>query len=47
MDLMVRLAKRNGCGIGIAKRNDAMSAFSGVGCLLRYLTPERDNESAA
>jgi stalled ribosome rescue protein Dom34 len=44
---MVRLAERNRCGIEIVKNGDAMSAFGGVGCLLRYLIPERDDRPAA
>jgi Zn finger protein HypA/HybF involved in hydrogenase expression len=44
---MVRLAEQNRCGIEIVKSNDAMSAFGGVGCLLRYLIPESDDKPAA
>jgi peptide subunit release factor 1 (eRF1) len=44
---IVRLAEQNRCAIEIVKSSDAMSAFGGVGCLLRYLTPERDDKLAA
>jgi len=44
---IVRLAEQNRCDIEIVKSSDAMSAFGGVGCLLRYLTPERDDKLAA
>ena len=44
---MVRIAEQNGCDIEVVKSSDAMSEFGGVGCLLRYLTPERDDKLAA
>lgn len=44
---MVRLAEQKGCTIEIVKNSDAMSRFEGVGCLLRYLTPERGHKPAA
>lgn len=44
---IVRLAELNNCDIEIVKSSDAMSLFGGVGCLLRYLTPERDDKLAA
>ena len=44
---IVRMAEQNRCNIEIVKSSDAMSAFGGVGCLLRYLTPERDDKLAA
>jgi protein required for attachment to host cells len=44
---MVRLAEQKGCAIEIVKNSDAMTAFDGVGCLLRYLTTERYHKPAA
>jgi len=44
---IVRLAEQNRCDIEIVKSSDAMSAFDGIGCLLRYLTPEQDDKIAA
>ncbi len=44
---MIRLAEQKGCAIEIVKNPGAMTEFDGVGCLLRYLTPERDHKPAA
>jgi len=33
--------------IEIVKNAEAMAAYDGVGCLLRYLMPERDHKPAA
>lgn len=39
-ETMVRLAERSGCRIEIVGHSDVLMALGGVGCLLRYLTPE-------
>jgi peptide subunit release factor 1 (eRF1) len=44
---IVRLAEQNRCDIEIVKSGDVMSAFGGIGCLLRYLTPEQDDKMVA
>jgi protein required for attachment to host cells len=44
---MVRMAEQNHSSIEIVKTSDAMNAFEGVGCLLRYLTPEKGRRRAA
>ncbi len=44
---MTRVAVRNGCQIEIVEDHQAMESFAGVGCLLRYLTPESFRKPAA
>ena len=44
---MVRMAERNRCAIEIVKSSGAMTPYGGVGCLLRYFTPELDRKPAA
>lgn len=44
---MVRLAVQKDCAIEIVKTPDALSNFEGVGCLLRYITPESGHKPAA
>jgi len=39
-EAMVRLAEQRGCRIEIVGHSDVLMALGGVGCLLRYLTPE-------
>lgn len=39
-EAMVRLAERSGCQIEIVAHSDVLMSLGGVGCLLRYLTPE-------
>ena len=43
---MVRLAEQQGATVEIVRESDALLALGGVGCLLRYLTPEQHAESA-
>ena len=38
---MVRLAGKLGCGIEVVEHSDALLSLGGVGCLLRFLAPER------
>ena len=44
---MVRMAEQTHSAIEIVKTSDAMNAFAGVGCLLRYRTPEKGRRCAA
>jgi len=37
---MVRMAKRSGCRIEILNQSEVLTRFGGVGCLLRYVTPD-------
>lgn len=39
-ETMVRLAERSGCRTELVGHSDVLMALGGVGCLLRYLTPE-------
>ncbi len=38
---MVRMAERNGCSVEVVEHSDVLMLLGGVGCLLRYLTPEQ------
>ncbi len=37
---MVRTAERSGCRIEIVNQREVLTRFGGVGCLLRYITPD-------
>jgi peptide subunit release factor 1 (eRF1) len=37
---MVRIAERSGCRIEIVNQSEVLTCFGGVGCLLRYITPD-------
>ena len=37
---MVRIAERSGCRIEIVNQSEVLTRFGGVGCLLRYITPD-------
>jgi peptide subunit release factor 1 (eRF1) len=38
---MVRLAGRMDCGVEVVEHSDVLMNLGGVGCLLRFLAPER------
>jgi peptide subunit release factor 1 (eRF1) len=44
---MVRLAKQQLCGVEVVEHSDALLRVGGVGCLLRFLSPERYASQAA
>lgn len=44
---LVRLAERSGCTIEIVRDSDVLLDIGGVGCLLRYLTPEQRSGPSA
>lgn len=44
---LVRLAGKLGCGIEVVEHSDALMSLGGVGCLLRFLAPERYASRAA
>jgi hypothetical protein len=44
---LVRLAGQLGCGVEVVEHSDALMNFGGVGCLLRFLAPERYARTAA
>ena len=35
------MAEQNGCKVEVVTKNAVLMQFGGVGCLLRYLTPEQ------
>lgn len=41
MEELVKTAEKNDCQIETVAHNDALKELGGVGCLLRYLTPEQ------
>lgn len=43
---LVRRAERTSCSIEIVKDEEAMRAFGGIGCLLRYLRPDSEPPAA-
>ena len=44
---LVRLAGQLGCGVEVVEHSDALMNLGGVGCLLRFLAPERYARTAA
>ena len=44
---MVRMAEQMGSGVEVANHSDALMRLGGVGCLLRFLGPERHGARAA
>ena len=44
---LVRLAEVAGCGVEIVHDSETLMRLGGVGCLLRYLSPEAHREAAA
>lgn len=44
---LVRLAGKQGCGVEVVEHSDALMKLGGVGCLLRFLAPERYASRAA
>ena len=44
---LVRLAGQLGCGVEVVEHSDPLMNLGGVGCLLRFLAPERYSSQAA